>query len=295
MPNTRDQSAPRSPPPATPPATRLASAGNPRVKAALRLRHRHHRDQAGLTLLEGYRALSRALACGLELTEVYFCPELFLGENEPALLELACARGASLFEVAEPVLRRLAYRDRPEGLIAVARMRDHRLADLPLRADGLYLVAEAIEKPGNLGSLLRSADAAGVAGLLVCDPRTDLYNPNVVTASTGALFAVPLAVATADEAAKWLAGNGIRTVAATPHTNRIYTDVDLAGGLAIVVGAEQFGLSRFWLERADVQVRIPMLGLADSLNVATATTILLYEAARQRGWRDARDAGTTPS
>jgi TrmH family RNA methyltransferase len=270
----------------------ITSPQNPRVKAALRLRHRHHRDEAGLTLLEGYRALSRALDCDLALTEVYYCPELFLGENEPALLARARAHGADVLEVGEPVLRRLAYRDRPEGLIAVARMRPHPLAALPVRADGLYLVAEAIEKPGNLGSLLRSADAAGVVGLIVCDPRTDLYNPNVVTASTGALFAVPLAVAAPDETLNWLVANGIRIVAATPHTDRIYTDADLSGGVAVVVGAEQFGLSPFWMERADLQVRIPMLGLADSLNVATATTILLYEAARQRGWR--RPAASAP-
>jgi TrmH family RNA methyltransferase len=268
--------------PATP---HITSPQNPRIKAALRLRHRHHRDEAGLTLLEGFRALSRALACGMPVQEVLFCPALFLGGNEAALLATAQARGAALTEVADPVLRRLAYRDRPEGLIAVARMRAHPLAALPVAADGLYLVAEAIEKPGNLGSLLRSADAAGVAGLIVCDPRTDLYNPNVVTASTGALFSVPIAVATPDETRQWLSSGGILSVAATPHADLIHTEADLSGGVAIVVGAEQHGLSAPWLDGADIRVRIPMLGLADSLNVATAATILLYEAARQRGWR----------
>jgi len=269
-------------------AVRVTSAQNPRVKAALRLRHRHHRDEAGLTLLEGYRALSRALACGMPVVEVFSCPDLFLGENEPSLLAAAQARGATLVEVAEPVLRRLAYRDRPEGLIAVARMRPHPLAALPVVADGLYLVAEAIEKPGNLGSLLRSADAAGADGLIVCDPRTDLYNPNVVTASTGALFSVPIAVATSGETRDWLAASRILAVAASPHAETLHTEANLAGGVAIVVGAEQHGLSADWMEGADIRVRIPMLGLADSLNVATAATILLYEAARQRGWRRPR-------
>ena len=179
----------------------------------------------------------------------------------------------------------MAYRDRPEGLIAIARMKEHRLSDMPRKPRGLYLVAEAVEKPGNLGSILRSADAAGADGLIVCDKRTDIYNPNVIRASTGALFSVPLAEASPEEAAAWLGELGIRTLAATPHTESLYTDVDLSGGVAIVVGAEQYGLSSFWLDKADFKVRIPMLGKADSLNVATAATILLYEAARQRGWR----------
>jgi TrmH family RNA methyltransferase len=145
-------------------------------------------------------------------------------------------------------------------------------------------VAEAIEKPGNLGTILRSADAGAVTGLVLCDECTDLFNPNVVRASTGCLFTVPVAEARSDEAVDYLRAHGIRTLAATPHTRTLYTDVDMTGPLAIVVGTEQLGLSDTWLSRADHHVRIPMLGQADSLNVATATTLLLYEALRQRGW-----------
>ena len=146
-------------------------------------------------------------------------------------------------------------------------------------------MAEAVEKPGNLGSILRSADAAGVDGLVICDKCTDIYNPNVIRASTGALFSVPLAEASGQETFQWLRENGIQILAATPHARQIYTEVDMTGPVAIVVGTEQCGLTELWMEHSDLPVRIPMLGKIDSLNVATATTILLYEAARQRRWR----------
>ena len=264
---------------------KLTSLQNPKVKHALKLRDRRDREREGLTLLEGYRELTRAFAWGMQIEECFYCPAMFLGENEGALLDSLAEGGVIITEVSEPLLSKMAYRDRPEGLIAIARMKEHRLSDMPRKPRGLYLVAEAVEKPGNLGSILRSADAAGADGLIVCDKRTDIYNPNVIRASTGALFSVPLAEASPEEAAAWLGELGIRTLAATPHTESLYTDVDLSGGVAIVVGAEQYGLSSFWLDKADFKVRIPMLGKADSLNVATAATILLYEAARQRGWR----------
>lgn len=264
---------------------KLTSRQNPKVKQAHALRDRRDREKTGLTLLEGYRELTRAREYGLKLREVFFCPDMFLGENEWPLLERMAAEGVEVFEVADHILTQLAYRERPEGLIATAEMRRHRLDDLPAVANGFYLVAEAIEKPGNLGSILRSADAAGVDGLIICDRGTDIYNPNVIRASTGALFSVPLAEADPESTMAWLKKLGIRTLAATPHTDVDYTGVDMTAGVAVVVGREQTGLSSFWLDQADLQVRIPMLGKIDSLNVATATTILLYEAARQRQWK----------
>ena len=156
------------------------------------------------------------------------------------------------------------------------------LADLALKDNPLLIVAEAIEKPGNLGSILRSADAAGVDAVIVCDRCTDINNPNVVRASVGTLFSLPVVEATTDDAVAWLRERHIRILAATPHAEKDYTDVDLKQGIAIVVGTEQHGLSNRWMDGADLRVRIPMLGQADSLNVANATTILLYEAVRQR-------------
>ena len=263
----------------------LTSLKNPKVKYAVSLRERRERDSRGVTILEGYRELFRANAIGLPFHEVFYCPELFLGENEDALLDSLASRGASLYRCSEDVLRKLAYRDRPEGLIAVIEVRRKTLADIPKVPNGLYLVAETIEKPGNLGSMLRSADAVGATAMIVCNKQTDFYNPNVIRASTGAIFSVPLAEATSEECLAWLRSFGIRTLAATPHTTRNFTDADMAHGVAVVVGAEQFGLTPFWMDSADEKVVIPMLGLMDSLNVATAATILLYEAARQRGFR----------
>ena len=176
------------------------------------------------------------------------------------------------------------YRDRPEGLLAVAEMRRHTLDDLPIDPKGLYLVAETVEKPGNLGSMLRSADAVNATGVIICERGTDIYNPNVIRASTGAIFSVPLAECDNESAKAWLKKHNILTLAATPHTDYCYTDVDLTQGVAIVVGAEQTGLTDFWMKGADLPVVIPMLGKIDSLNVATATTILLYEAVRQRNF-----------
>ena len=263
---------------------KISSFQNPSVKHAVKLRERRDREKEQLTLLEGYRELTRGQEYGMKIVECFFSPEQFLGENEYPLLESLAQNGVKVMQVTPQILTKLAYRDRPEGLIAIAKMKRHTLEDMPIVKNGLYLVAEAIEKPGNLGSMLRSADAAGVDGLIICDKCTDIYNPNVIRASTGALFSVPLAEATSEEAMAWLRKNNIKTLAATPHTDKKYTDVDLTQAVAIVVGREQTGLTDFWLNDSDLKVVIPMLGKIDSLNVATATTILLYEAARQRNF-----------
>lgn len=294
------------------PAEKITSLQNPRVKQLVRLRERRERDELGLFLVEGYREVRRALEKGVALRELYFCPDWFLGENEPALLEQAGAAGAQLCELSKEAFAKVAYRERPDGLLAVAPQWKRTLADLDeLAGRGLptppsnaasanaagagdpalqpavrapfLLVCESIEKPGNLGTILRSADAAGCDGVIVCDPVTDLFNPNVVRASTGVLFSVPVAVADSATVHAWLQAKGIRTAATTPHTDNLYTATDLRGPLAIVMGSEQYGLSEFWMKHADVLVRIPMAGQADSLNVAMATIITLFEAVRQRG------------
>ena len=263
----------------------ITSAANPAVKHVVKLRDRRDRDREQLTVLEGYRELTRGREYGLEITEVFFAPEWFLGSNEMPLLAALAAEGVRVVQLAPHLLEKIAYRERPEGLIAIAKMRRHVLSDIPLYPDGFYLVAEAVEKPGNLGSMLRSADAAGVDGMIICNKNTDIYNPNVIRASTGALFSVPLAEATSEETFDWLRNHHIPMLAATPHAQGVYTDADMTGPVAIIVGTEQYGLTELWMKHADLPVRIPMLGRIDSLNVATATTILLYEAARQRNWR----------
>ena len=263
----------------------ITSAQNPSLKHLVKLRDRRTREKEQLTLLEGYRELTRSIEYGMELTEVYFSPEHFLGSNEYPLLESIAARGIKVVRLAPHLLEKVTYRERPEGLLAVAKMRQHELEDLPEYENMLYLVAETIEKPGNLGSMLRSADASGTDALIVCERMTDLYNPNVIRASTGAIFSVPTAVCDNGAALKYLRDRNVKILAATPHTDFKYTDVDLTQPVAIVVGAEQTGLTDFWMEQADLKVNIPMLGEIDSLNVASAATILLYEAARQRNFK----------
>ena len=266
----------------------LTSLKNPKVKYVHKLRNRRFREKEQKTLLEGYRELTRSSEYGMKVLEVFYCPSMFLGENEVPLLKELEEQGVATFEVNEQILEKIAYRDRPEGLIAIAEIQSHTLADIPVVENGLYLIAESIEKPGNLGSILRSADAAGVTGIILCDKCTDIYNPNVIRASTGALFSVPLAECTAQESFDWVRQHNIKVLAATPHTENIHTDADMTQSVAIAVGTEQSGLTDFWMDEADIKVKIPMLGKIDSLNVATATTIMLYEAARQRDWKVSR-------
>ncbi len=262
---------------------RITSLQNPRIKQLVKLRDRRPRDEAGVFLVEGYREIRRALEKGVALTELYVSPEWFLGENEPALIDQARAAGAQVFELGKETFAKVAYRERPDGLLAVAPQWRLTLAELALPAAPFLLVVEAIEKPGNLGTILRSADAAGCDAVIVCDPVTDIFNPNVVRASTGVLFSVPLVVAGSADVLAWLRSKLIRTVATTPAAQTLYTTADLRGSLAVVMGSEQYGLSEFWLKHADLTVRIPMAGQADSLNVAMATIITLFEAVRQRG------------
>lgn len=264
------------------PAEQISSLQNPRIKNLVKLRDRRHRDKSAQFLIEGYRELSRALAREVPVREIYFCPDWFLGGNEGALLQEAERKEMRLFQLTKPVFQKCSYRDRPDGLLAVADQKRLELQDLKLTREPLLLVCERIEKPGNLGTLLRGADAAGVEAVILCDPVTDLFNPNVVRASTGVLFALPVVVAEREELLAFLREKRIRTFATTPDTDLLYSDADLRGPVALLMGSEQFGLSPEWLEEADLKVRIPMAGQADSLNVAMAAIITLFEAVRQR-------------
>jgi len=265
------------------PAEKITSLQNPRVKQLVKLRDRRPRDEAGVFMVEGYREIRRALEKNVALQELYFAPDWFLGENEPALIEKAAQAGARLFELSKDAFQKVAYRERPDGLLAIAPQWRRSLDDLKLPADPFILVVEAIEKPGNLGTILRSADAAGCHAVIVCDPVTDIFNPNVVRASTGVLFSVPLVVSESEQVLTWLKSKGVFTIATTPSATKLYTDTKLTGPLAVVMGSEQYGLSDFWLKNSDQPVVIPMAGQADSLNVAMATIITLFEAVRQRG------------
>lgn len=264
----------------------ITSSQNPLVTTIRRLKERRQRELSGLFLIEGFRELTRALDGNQPIGQLLTCPERFLGDNEQQLIDRCTVSGAKIYQCPSALFDKLSYRDRPDGLLAIAPQRHislEQLASLDMgRHTPFFIVAEAIEKPGNLGTILRSADAAGAHGLILCDRCTDLHNPNVVRASVGTLFTVPTAEATSLYALQWLRSHGIAIVAATPSATALYTDVCFKQGIAIAVGTEQLGLSDEWMQAADIKVRIPMHGHADSLNVAMATTLLLYEVVRQR-------------
>ena len=263
--------------------TELTSPANPRIKHVVKLRSCSTREETGEMIVEGFRECRRALDNGYRPHAIFHCPELYLkNENEAQLVADAERAGADVFACSKTAFVKMAYKERPDGLLMTGPHVAKRLADLNLPPNALVIVTESIEKPGNLGTILRSADAAKVAAVIVCDRTTDIHNPNVVRASTGTMFSVPIVEASSDEALSWLREKGFKVLAATPHAEKLHFEVDLTGNVAIALGAEQYGLTAKWMDGAELRVRIPMLGLADSLNVSAAATILVYEAVRQR-------------
>ena len=229
----------------------------------------------GLAVVEGARELRHCLNAGFEVEAIFRCPELCQDAQETY-------GSATCFEVSKNVYERIAYRGGTEGVVAILRTKERTLEALSLRDNPLILVLESVEKPGNIGAVLRSADAAGVDAVLVCDPLTDLYNPNLIRASLGALFSVPTLCCTSQEAAAWLKHHGISILTAQLQDSELYYDADMTRGTALVMGAEDRGLSPFWREQADAHIRIPMAGMMDSLNVSVSAAILCFEAVRQR-------------
>jgi RNA methyltransferase, TrmH family len=274
----------------SPPRPVLTSTANPRIKAAAALRDRRERDRTALTLIDGAREVRRAIEAGVIVTEVFVCEPLIAGVDARIALDRLRAERTTIESVSEAVFAKLAFGDRAEGLVAVVRVPSAELADLALPAEPLVVVIEGVEKPGNVGAVLRSADGAGADALIAADPRTDLFNPNTIRASAGTSFSVPLATASSSAAQAWLRERAVRIVTARVDADRLYTDVDLTGGLAIVLGAEAEGLSGAWDGPAFDAVRLPMFGIADSLNISVTAAVLLYEARRQRGQPQATPA-----
>lgn len=260
----------------------ISSTQNPRIKSILHLQKRRERDRTGLFLIEGTRELARALHGGVTIEEVFVCPVLTMDRDEQDLVQELESRRIALTSVSQKIFARIAYREKTGGLLAVARKPRFTIADLPQTDHPLYLVVERVEKPGNLGAIFRSADGAGATGILVTDPRTDLCNPNTIRASLGTVFTVPSAITDSATAIEWLKSNKVTVVITSPQAGTPHTRANLAVGCAIVVGSEDTGVTGRWLEAADERVGIPMRGTADSLNVAAAAAILLYEALRQR-------------
>jgi TrmH family RNA methyltransferase len=254
----------------------ITSTQNPRVKHIVKLREdKRQRQRDGLLLVEGYDEIQLALSAGHK-------PQTLLTAPELATTQLTFP-SAEILTVSRPVFEKMSYRDNPDGWLAVFPIPHTSLeSDSLLSENPLVIVAESIEKPGNLGAILRTADAARVDALLVCDPRVDVWNPNVIRASRGAVFSIPVVECDNASALEWLRAQKLRVLAATPSADVLYSAVDMIPPTAIAVGTEDEGLTDFWMNNADVMVKIPMMGRVNSLNVSVSTALIVYEAVRQR-------------
>ena len=258
----------------------ITSAQNPKIKRLLQLQQKSsERRKAGLFVVEGIREVERCVEKGYEIDTIFYLNKP-MAENISEIIEKN--KGIKLFEVSPTIYEKIAYRGSTEGVIAEVKTKDKTLKDLNLSKNPLVVVLESVEKPGNLGAILRSADAAGADALIVCDPLTDLYNPNLIRNSTGAIFSVPCVACTSEECIKFLKENNIQILTAQLQDSELYYDTDMKRGTAIVMGTEATGLTDIWRMAADAHIRIPMLGITDSLNVSVSAAILLYEAVRQR-------------
>ena len=257
----------------------ISSAQNPKIKNLLLLQEKSKaRKEQGLFVVEGRRELEHCLNAGFALQTLYVCDEIIGSEVIPSI----ATDSAQIISVPAFIYSKIAYREGTEGVIGVVKVRERRLEDLPLPENPLIVVLESVEKPGNLGAVLRSADAAGADAVIICDPLTDLWNPNLIRASIGAVFTVPTVAAPSSEVIPWLKSRGIRILTAQLQDSEWYYETPMTGPTALVMGTESTGLTDAWRIAADAHIRIPMLGRLDSLNVSVSAAILLFEAVRQR-------------
>lgn len=255
----------------------ITSSANPKFKRLIALLQKSsERRESTLFTVEGVREISHCIEAGYKPDCIFFCPDIVSEETLPQCRHFALSAG---------LYAKAAYREGTEGAIGVFQAIEHPLSSLHLKDNPLIAVLESVEKPGNLGAVLRTCDAAGADALIICDPRTDLYNPNLIRASIGAVFTVPTAVCTTAQAITFLKSKGIRILTAQLQDSSLYYDCPMTKGTAIVMGTEATGLSDKWRQAADAHIRIPMLGKLDSLNVSVSAAILLYEAVRQRNDR----------
>ena len=264
------------------PRQEITSRQNARVKEAAKLRDGRQRAKQNRFIIDGLREIGRALDAGIDLVEVFICPPLC---GSPVARELGqrldnC--GAVVAEVTSEVFEKLAFGERSDGIVVVAVTPHHGIDQLELPANPLVAVLEGLEKPGNVGAILRSADGAGVDAVIVVNPETDLFNPNTIRASVGTVFSKRVCVATVEETLGKLRAASVSIIATRPDAPRHYTEVDFRNGAAIVFGSEAAGLTAAWNQADVTGVRLPMRGIADSLNVSTTAAVLFYEAQRQR-------------
>ncbi len=256
----------------------ITSVQNPKIKSLIALEKPRERKRQQLFVIEGKKEITMALEAGYRIGNLFYCEEL-ISENELKALNLS---DKFLIRVSKPVFDKIAVRENSGGIIAVAEMKTHRLEELKLSDNPLLLVLERVEKPGNLGAILRTADAAGVDAVISCDPQTDFYNPNVIRSSLGCVFTKQTASANSEETIGWLKKKNIRIFCTWLEASKPYTDVDYTKPSAIVMGAEATGLSELWTKNADTNIIIPMQGRIDSMNVSVAAAVVVFEAQRQR-------------
>ena len=265
----------------------ITSPQNPKIKTLLELQDKSKaRRREGLFVVEGQRELEHCIASGYQVHTVFICREITGADGYDRIcraVEGSCSsQKVSVVDIPAQVYEKIAYRGGTEGVVAELYSRSHTLDDLDIKDNPVVVVLESVEKPGNLGAILRSADAAGVDAVIVCDPLTDLYNPNLIRSSIGAIFTVPAAAASSEETIKWLKDNNIKIYTAQLQDSEWYYDTDMRQGTAIVMGTEATGLTDVWRKAADAHIKIPMLGKLDSLNVSVSAAILMFEAVRQR-------------
>ena len=263
-------------------AKQITSLQNPRIKQAVKLRESRQRGKTGRTLIDGAREIGIAAEAGVELVEVFACPAFGESHVFRPTLRMLAHRGVEPTEVAPAVFEKIVYGERAEGLLAVAATPHRDLGDLKLPDEALVVVLEGVEKPGNVGAVIRTADAAGAAAVVVADAGTDLFNPNTIRASLGTIFTVPVCAADAVSVRDWLYARRLRIFASRVDAQCDYIEADLTGGCAIVMGNESRGLSNVWTDPKIEAIRLPMHGRVDSLNVSATAAVLLYEALRQR-------------
>jgi TrmH family RNA methyltransferase len=264
------------------PPVRITSRQNPHVKHAAELRVGRERRRRKQFIIDGAREITRALTSGIRAIDVFIYEELCKSTDAVEARSAIENTNATVFSVSAEVFEKLAFGDRNDGIVVVAETPQRSMSDLRLPDQPLVAVLEGVEKPGNVGAILRSADAAGVDAIIIADGRTDLYNPNTIRSSLGTVFRPNVCEATTHDAIQWLQQRGLRAIAARPDAETLYTQADLRGGTAIVLGSEAAGLSDKWSSATATLVRLPMHGIADSLNVSTTAAVLFYEAWRQR-------------
>lgn len=262
--------------------TKITSRQNPRIKRFAALRERSERRRQALAVVYGVRETQRALEVGAQPVECLWCSECFRSPQAVEVVSQLARAGTLMFEASRDAFEKLAYGDRLDGLVSIFEARSRGLSELVLPDNPLVAVIEQIEKPGNLGAILRSADGAGIDAVLAVDPVIDLFNPNAIRASVSAVFQSNIAVATSTEMLDWLNNRGLAVWATRPDAKQVYWDVDFTKGGAVVLGGEANGLTAAWSANAITPIRLPMLGVADSLNVSATAAVLFYEARRQR-------------